>query len=789
MTTSPPASSASYGYFDDPARAYVITDPATPRPWINYLTNRRLSAFISQNAGGLLWYLEALMHRITRYHYIPAPQDRPGFYVYINDRTHGTLWNPHFAPTCTPLDHFACRHEPGITSFAGEKAGVRADVLYTIPPDDDVMLWQVTLRNAGAEAVDLQVASYLEFGLLEFMREIIAWCYLKTHCGFNYDAASNAIRYDYHVFEAPFTPRMAFGCTAPVSGYECARDAFVGRIGSLERPGALARGFGNSEAPLGGHGCGALAVDLALAPGETTQFAYRFAIGDTWGDVDNLLARYADAGRVAEGVRAVREFWAGRLETYQAQTGDPVIDRFVNSWSPYNSLTTLSQARIISTDHMGLGGLQYRDTTQDALGAASLDPAFALDRMRLVFGTQKQDGAGCFSFFPYCPQPINDKPERSDNTVWQIYTINALLAETGDLGLAEEVIPYRDGGDGTIYDHTLRGLQFIERRRGPRGLPTLYHADWNDGLALFMDEAAESVMLGQQLVYSCTEMRELALRLGRDADAAWCADVAAELTGILNSDLVWDGGWYRRLLLSNGKFLGGGRCAEGKIFLNPQSWAVISGVGDGGRGEMAMDAAGRMLDSPYGLALLAPAYTGIPEPTDPPLGSSPGTNENGSIFCHANTWAIIAECLLGRADRAFKYYRQLIPQVVSETAGADLYGREPYVYVSSIVGPVNELFGAGGISWLTGTASWMYVAATQYLLGIRPTLDGLSVRPCLPASLPLVRVRRRFRGCQYDITIENSGSGRHALELDGGAIAGTTLPPPDGAVATVVCRC
>ncbi len=778
-----------YGHFDDAARAYVITDPATPRPWINYLTNRRLSAFISQNAGGLLWYQEALMHRISRYHYIPAPQDRPGFYVYINDRTHGTLWNPHFAPTCTPLDSYACRHEPGITSFAGEKAGVQADVLYTIPPDDDVMLWQVTLRNTGAEAVDLQVSSYLEFGLLEFMREIIAWCYLKTHCGFSFHAASNAIRYDYHVFEAPFTPRMAFGCTLPATGYECARDVFVGRIGSLERPGALVNGFQNSEAPLGGHGCGALAVDLTLQPGASTQFAYRFAIADTWDETDTLLAKYADAARVADGVQAVRDFWETRLGILQAQTGDAVVDRFVNTWNPYNSLTTLSQARIISTDHMGLGGLQYRDTTQDALGAASLDPQFSMERMRLVFGTQKQDGGGCFSFFPHCPEPINDKPERSDNTVWQIYTMNALLAEFGDLSLLDEVIPYRDGGDGTVYDHILRGLQFIERRRGPRGLPTLYHADWNDGLAVFMDENAESVMLGQQMVYSCHELRDLALRLGRDDDARWCTDVAAELTGILNSDLVWDGEWYRRLLLSNGKFVGSSQCAEGKIFLNTQSWAVIAGIGANGRDVQAMNSAGRILDSKYGLALLAPSYTGIPEPTDPPLGSSPGTNENGSIFCHANTWAIIAECLLGRADRAFKYYRQLIPQMVSEGAGPDLYAREPYVYVSSIVGPVNNLFGTGGISWLTGTASWMYIAATQYLLGIRPTLDGLAVQPCLPASLPSVHITRRFRGCAYDITIENSGSGQVALELNGQAVAGTVLPVVTDAQATVRCRC
>jgi cellobiose phosphorylase len=791
MTSMLPAASAvSYGHFDDAARAYVMTDPATPRPWINYLTNRRLSAFISQNAGGLLWWYEPLLRRITRYHYIPAPADRPGFYVYLKDKATGALWNPHFAPTCTPLDRYECRHEPGITTFLGEKDGVRAEVLYTIPPDDDVMLWKVALTNLGDRPAELLVSSYMEFGLLEFMREIIAWCYLKTHCGFGYDPALRAIRYDYHTFEAPFMPRMVFGCTDEVSGYECSRDAFIGRIGSLERPAALVNGaFSNSEAPLGGHGCGVLGSEVTLAPGATHTLAYRFAIADTWDETDALLGKYGDVAQVDDGIAGVRRFWAERLERMQAETGDPVVDRFVNIWSPYNSLTTLSQARIISTDHMGLGGLQYRDTTQDALGAATLDPDFAMDRMRMVFATQTQDGGGCFCFFPHTSKPPQDEPKRSDNTVWQIYTMNALLAETGDMGLIEEKIPYRDGGEGSVYDHILRGLQYIEQRRGPRGLPTLYHADWNDGLAIFLDEQAESVMLGQQMVYSCHEFADLARRLGRDADAAWCDDVAVELSGILNSDLVWDGSWYRRLLLSNGKVLGSDACREGKIFVNAQSWAVISGIGAvDGRGVKSMDAVARMLDSDLGLALLAPPYTGIPEPEDPPLGSSPGTNENGSIFCHANTWAIIAECLLGRADRAFKYYRQLLPPVVTEHVGADHYGREPYVYVSSIVGPVNDRFGQGGISWLTGTASWMYVAATQYLLGVRPTLDGLSVQPCLPASLPKITVTRLFRGCDYRITIDNARTGRISLELDGKPIAGTVLPITGAKSAMVTVR-
>ncbi len=781
-----------YGHFDDPNRAYVITDPIPPRPWINYLTNRRLSAFVSQNAGGLLWHHEPLSRRVTRYHYIPAPQDRPGFYLYVKDRTHGTLWNPHFAPTCTELDRYECIHKPGETGFVAEKDGVRVHVNYFIPWQDDVMVWQVKVENIGSSPVDLQISSYLEFGLLEFLRETLAWAYLKNHCAFAYDEASQSIRYDYHVFEAPYTPRMAFGCTADNAGFECSREVFVGQTGSLERPAALAPDakLSNSVLPLGGHGCGVIGVDMALAPSEYREFAYRFAIADTWEEVDSLFAKYSDAASVEQSLKNSSETWTEMFNTTQCSTGDATVDRFINTWNPLNSIVTLQFARIISTDHVGMDRLRYRDTTQDALGVANIDPDFAKEKMHLVFKQQTPDGGGCFSFSEFEPHAPQDDPHRSDNGVWQIYTVNNILAETGDMSFLDEVIPYRNGSLGTVYDHTLRGLKHIFDRRGPNGLPTLFYADWNDSLAVFQDEASESVMLGMQMVYSAKEFRDLALRLGNHDDVAWCDKVVQELTLILNSPKSWDGEWYRRLLLSNGKHLGGAGCRQGSIYLNPQSWAVISGVGDvEGHGQKAMDSAERLLDSDCGLVLLAPPYTGIPEPEDPLLGSSPGTNENGSIFCHANTWAIIADCMLGNAERAFKYYRQMLPEVVASKVGDDHYAREPYAYASSIVGPASDRFGEAGISWLTGTASWMYIAGTHYLLGIRPTLDGLSIKPCLPESMGKVRVTRRFRGCTYDITIDNKRRGAVTLELDGKAIDGTVIPPVIASSATVICRC
>jgi cellobiose phosphorylase len=761
----------NYGHFDDAASSYIITAPQPPRPWINYLGNRRLRAFVSQNGGGLLWHMEPYSRRITRYHYVAAPGDRPGFYLYVRNRQTGEVWNPHFAPCCTALDTFECRHRPGVTEFVATKNGVEVRYALGIPPSDDVLLGQVTVRNTGNAPADLQLVSFMEFGLLEFMREALGWCYLKNQFGLRYDAPLGAIRYNYHVFEAPYSPAMLIGCSEKLSGWECSRDAFIGKSGSYESPCALRAGteLGNSDLPLGGHACAVQGVDVPLAPGAQKSVGFTFALADDWAAAEALLLKYKSATAVTAGIASIDAFWHQRLSRTAISTGDQAVDRMVNTWIPYNCVVALDLARTISTDHMGTDGLRYRDTTQDAMAVANFDPEFALLRMRQVFASQTPDGGGCFSFFPDDPRPTRDEPRRCDNTVWQIYTIHNLIAETGNLALLQERIPYRDGSIGTVYEHILKGLKYIQERRGPNGLPTLYHADWNDSLALFGDEHAESVMLGMQMVYSCKLFKDIARRCNRQEDLAWCDGVIAELTAIINSDKVWDGRWYRRLLFSNGKTLGSSANAQGRIYLNPQSWAVISGIGDfENRGKIAMDAAAELLDSDCGLRILAPPFKGIPEPEDPPLGSNPGIGENGGIFSHANTWAIIAECLLGNGNRAWKYFRQILPEVVSERFGADHYEREPYVFVSSIIGPVSNRFGEGGISWLTGTANWMHIAMLHYILGIRPTLDGLEIKPCLPDAVPKATVKRIYRGKTYHIELHNhAGRQTHTSQIIG----------------------
>ncbi|MCC6581133.1 MAG: hypothetical protein IT440_11900 [Phycisphaeraceae bacterium] len=737
-----------YGQFDDTNREFVITDPLTPAPWTQYLGNTRLAAFISQQAGGLTFYREPQNRRISRYHWLPTPQDRPGFYVYVRDHATRTTWNPHFAPTCAELEHFECRHGLGYTRFTGRRDGVEAGVRYYIPPDLDIMVWDVTISNSSNTEKTLTVSSYLEFGLLEFFREFF-WCYLKNQISFEYEQQANWIKYVYHCFEAPFTPAVFFTCTRQADGFDCSRDAFVGRGGSVDRPAMTMTG---SQLPGGGHGCAALGVNLQLKPGQHERFAYILGIADDWEQAEILRKKALDIDAAAAGLAG---YWNRKTQVVQVTTGDAHFDRCVNVWNPLNCQVTLERTRDISVDHTGFDGMRYRDTMQDALAVATFDPEFAKERIRLIFASQGSDGSGCFSFYPYAAKPkINLEPHRCDNTVWPILTVTNLIHETGDICFLDEVIPYRDSGKASVYEHIRLGLRHIWDRRGPTGLPTLFDADWNDGLAVFRDPKAESVMLGMQMVYACNLLKPFAAMRGRDADVAWCEQVAKELDAILNSDAVWDGKWYRRLLLSNGMKLGSAARPQGKIYLEPQVWSVLSGVGRDGRGRMAMDAARELLNTSRGLMIVTPPYTGIPNPEDPLTSNVPGTGENGAIFCHANTWAIIAECILGRGDFAMEYYRKMLPSVAAEEIGQDHWGREPYVFNSTITGPARgDDFGKAGISWLTGTASWMYIAATQYILGLQPALDGLHVKPCLPSTWKKVVVQRVFRGKMREIAM------------------------------------
>ncbi len=747
-----------YGYFDDAAREYVITDPFPPAPWINYLSNGHLCTIISQKGGGMTFLDSSVEQRFTRYHQDRGvPQDRPGHYLYLREQD-GTIWSPTFDPTRTPLDEWECRHGMGYTTFCASYRGVTARLRFFVPPDDNVLLWELALENHRQGRADLLVTPYVEFGFLQAMREVRYWHWCRYHNTFTYDPKLSAIRYYYGTPEALKNMSVFLSGSGTPAGFDCSRDAFLGRGGREDAPESLLAGkLTGSELPGGGHGCGALGYRVRMKPGQRKRLCFALGGAETWQQAGRLIRKYRKEESVDRAFGRLGRAWNRYLDVTRVEVPDPAMQSFVNIWNPYNCRAALERARWISAVHTGMGGgLTSRDSMQDAQSIAHLHPAWARDRIRVVLGYQCPDGRFWRSFDPVTGSAPEAEDIRSDNGVWSILTTHAYLAETGDFDFLKVSVAYYGGKPASVFDHLYHALTYIYEHVGKNGLPLLYDMDWNDSLYLFAEEGAESVMLAQQLVYACGLLGEIAEKHGKPKVMRWCERVRKELTATLNSGRVWDGQWYRRLLYSGRRTpLGSARRREGKLFLNTQAWAVIAQVASQQRGETCMDRVHEHLATPYGLQLLWPAYTGIPEPEDPLVSNRPGVGENAGIFNHAFAWGIMAEALLGRGDRAFQYYRNALPNVLSEKVGSERYLNEPYAWSSHIIGPPDERAGQALLSWLSGTTTWMYVAATQYILGIRPTLDGLLINPGIPAEWATFTVRRRYRGTLYIITVRN----------------------------------
>jgi len=502
---------------------------------------------------------------------------------------------------------------------------------------------------------------------------------------------------------------------------------------------------------------------------------------------DKLARTYRRLSNVDAQWKKLGAFYDQYLGAFQAELPDADMRRFVNVWNPYGCRHTLEHVRFISAVHTGMegGGLRTRDSMQDAQAVAHLRPDWA--RAAIVTTLAHEHPQGCFpdSFNPNVEQ--DHKPggnKRCDNAVWPLQATYAYLAETGELAFLDEPVPYYHAHEAPVLEHLWQGLKWIAQHTGERGLPLLFGRDWNDHFWTFHEEGAESVMLAEQMVLACGLLGEIGRAVGRGDVVRWCQRWAKHFTEAVNSDAVWDGAWYRRLLFADDKTpLGSAARPEAKLYANAQSWAVISRAAPPDRAEQALDAIAEHLTEPYGIRMLWPPYTGIPLPPAPLTSNAPGVGENGGIFMQPNAWAVWAEAELGRGDRAFGYYRRTLPPVACETVGVERYLNEPYCYSSHLMAPPDGRAGTACLSWLTGTTACMYIAATQYILGLRPTLAGLRIRPCVPAAWKGYRVRRRFRGAVHDIEVRNPDGRQHGLRelrVGGEEIDGDVVPPPAG---------
>ena len=779
----------NYGYFDEVRREYVITDPVTPEPWINYLGGTaRLNAFISGGAGGTAWYDQPHTGRLTRYRINGLPLDAPGFYLYI--REGGTTWNPSFFPVMAKLDRWECRHGMGYTRFLASHGEIDAAIRYFIPVDDPVLVWDLVLENRSSRTRSFSVFPYIDYSLHGFVKDALYFLVCGNQARYNHDKTSGGLLSDYFAFEAPFMGKTIFSANAPFERYDMDRNRFIGRGRTEANPAGLERGLANTDVADGGfHACGVFELPVTLEPGERRRLAVKLAVGDDLDAVRQLTSKYGDLKVVDAAIREVDAWWDGVLAKCQVATPDPAMNVMLNAWLPKNIRSTMRNGRSISHRHPGDGtALRFRDTMQDIMPGTLFWPDETRQMMMTLLRSITVSGRVVTSIDPAsytCPDPGHT---RSDAIVWGVFTIHKYLAETGDQAFLDTVLPYYDDGEGTVLEHLCRGMRFIGENTGVNGLPKIFDCDWNDLLQVFSNAKAggESVMVAQQFIVAARLLVDLLRHLGRTGEIAFLEEKSAAFTSVLDSAVCWDGEWFKRLLYPDA-VLGSRSNPEGKLFLNTQSWAAIAGTLSAEKVGRAMDSVAAGLDTECGIRLFAAPFTKMMDGVTRFHTNTPGAGENGGLFLHANTWAVIAEALRGNRERAWKYFSQIMPNNLS-ARNPTHYGREPYAFASWVYGPDHKAFGHAALTWLTGGAAWIYLAGTEYILGIRPTLDGVMVDPCVPAGWPEYSMVRQVRGATYHITVKNTGRSPVAITVDGKAVPGNRVPfaPPGASVRVVV---
>lgn len=773
--------------FEDPERRIVIHDPRQPQPWINYLSNGTLHAFVSQAGGGYAWWKSPLKNRLTRYRQYNLPIDSPGFYIYLRERS-GEIWSPTWRPVEAGIDEWRAEHEPGLTRFVARKGFLEAVLELFIAPETNALVWDLSLTVSDGGSIEIDVFAYVELCLLDWKQDTDWACYVKHNLEVAFDREANALTYLYRHFHV--NPRLAdcplvyFGASEPVSSYSGDRDAFVGNYRDERNPLGVERNHCGDDALLCGDPCATLQCP-ATVPGNGTKRLHFFLGGEPHAIVEwpsaleavrATMDRLRQPGEPESLKAALRAWWAEHLDVLQTTLPEPDFERQINTWSPVQSVHAVRYSRSVSQHAAGVRTLGFRDTCQDLLAIAYRKPRWATEVFRYLISQQYEDGHA-----PHQCNPVEKLPAEPrvhiDNPLWLPLVAHAILAETGDATLLDERLPWLSAsdnlspvGDASVWDHLLRIPTFLEANLGSHGIPLTHKGDWNDAIGKFSHQGrGESLMAAQQYVHALRLLEKFALLRNDEPAIAQLGTLRCKQESAILA-CAWDGEWWRRGFDDHGNPIGSASCEFGKIWLNTQSWSVLSGVGSRQQQILALDSVAELLDTQFcGIKKLHPGFPSFPKVLDPYSGYSPGCGENGAIFCHANTWVIIAEALLGRPEKAWNYYRQLVPHLASKTVGLERYKAEPYAYVSNIIGPENPKFGWANVTQVTGTAAWMDVAATQYLLGIRPELDGLRLSPCLPEAWVGFEAVRHFRGCRLEIKARRGSAPSIVLE-------GTPLP-------------
>ena len=810
----------TFGHFDDLHREYVITNPKTPWPWINYLGNEDFFSLISNTAGGYSFYKDAKFRRITRYRYNNVPMDNGGRYFYINDE--GTVWSPGWKPCKTPLDFYECRHGMSYTRITGRKNDIEASILFFVPLNTWGEIQKMTLSNQSDKTKHIKLFSFAEWCL---------WNAATDMENFQRNFSTGEVEIDgsviYHKTE--YKERRNhyafYSVNTPIQGFDTDRESFIGLYNEFRDPEKVMNGKpGNSIA----HGWSPIAshyLEIELKPGESKDFIFllgyvenpqeeKFAEA-TEGllhsgsspiinkvQAQKMIGQFDTSEKVDAAFNELKEYWDNLLNIYVLESEEAKLDRMVNIWNQYQCMITFNMSRSASFFESGIGrGMGFRDSNQDLVGFVHQIPERARERIIDIASTQFPDG-GCYHQY----QPLTKRGNNdigggfNDDPMWLIFGTIAYIKETGDFSILDEPVPFdnKPGSEVSLFEHLRISFNHIIENLGPHMLPLIGRADWNDCLNLNCfswdpnesfqttenkteGSKAESLMIAGLFVVCGRDYVELCHQLGQTAEANRAQYFIDQMVKSVKQH-GWDGEWYLRAYDYFGRKVGSKDNEEGQIFIESQGWCSMAGIGlEEGMVEKALDSVKERLDCEYGIVLNHPAFSKYMVEYGEISSYPAGYKENAGIFCHNNPWIIIGETVLGRGNNAWEYFRKICPSYTEERSA--LHKVEPYVYAQMIAGKDAAHPGEAKNSWLTGTAAWNYYAITQFILGIKPTYEGLEINPCIPSAWKEYRVKRKFRGSTYDITIQNPNGvckGVHSMLVDGKAIANNVVKHQPG---------
>ena len=786
--------------FNDKDRSIEIFRNNLPTPWINYLSNGKLHAFVSQAGGGFAWWKSPITYRLMHYRYQNVPMDGPGFYTYIREKNE-PVWSPTGQPCDVLIDDWKAEHHPGWSKFIGTKNNLKVELKLFCAMDIDAICYDLTLENKSTEEKEIDVFAYADLAQLEWMTDLFYGYYIQSQVTTFYEKKLDAIIYRYQHTPQPFVndvPLIWMAANKKMESWSGDRDKFLGSYRWENNPLGVEKGHCGNDTIECGHPCAAGHVKVLLSPNKKERIVFTLGVApgglikheETLDNINNDLKTFRSLELIDAQFEKLNSWWNNHLDKFDCEIPNQDIQRQIKTWSPIQTVHNGRYSRSISWHAPGYRGFGYRDTATDMIGVAYRDPSWAEEMCLYLLSQQYEDGHAAHACYP------EDGPgkfhgtgnKHADDHLWMPMVVYAILSETGDFSLLNKDVPWLSSkdnwttyGSATVWEHLIRGVQFTENNLGHKGFPLTFDGDWNDIILRFSRAGkGESIFCGQQYVVVLRQLMEIGnlAKMSKD-DLEFLKNALNKMIKALEEH-AWDGDYWRRGYTDEGDIVGTKNAEFGKIFINPQSWGVWADVGTEEQKNKSMDNAIKYTKTDFGLRLVYPGFKTYPHDPDPFTGYNPGCAENGAVFCQANCWAIIALSKLGRAEEAWKIFGDMIPHTALQKIGLQRYEAEPYAYASNIIGPENKRHGWANVTQVTGTASWMDVVGTQYLLGIKPTLAGLEIDPCIPNDWDSYFVSRIYRGVLYKITIsnpENRSKGVKQIYVNEKLIDGTIIEP------------